>query len=127
VKSRLILALILVPLAAALSYAAVLHLQFKDMEPRPTNVHFFWPGVAVGVAFEMLVLVPLWLVLRRLGVASFAAFVAVGLVLWIFLSFAVYAALMPLREALQTAAPSVLFGAVMVLVFAALAVRRTDA
>lgn len=126
-KLRLTLALILVPLAAALSYAAALHLQFKDMEPAPSNVDFFWPGFAAGLAFELLVLVPLFFALRRWGKDSFGAFVAAGLVLWVMLSFTVYAVVMPMTEALQTTVPTMLFGAVMVFVFAALAVRRTQA
>jgi len=126
-KIRLTLALILVPVAAALSYAAALHLQFKDMDPAPGNVDFFWPGLAAGIAFELLVLVPLFFILRRWGRTSPGVFMAAGFALWALLSFTVYAALMPLTQALQTTVPTMLFGAVMVFVFAALVVRRTPA
>ena len=124
-KLRLSLALILVPLAATLSYATALHFQFKDMDPAPSNVDFVWPGLVAGLVFELLVLVPLFLVLRRWGKTGPVVFMAAGFALWALLSFAVYAALMPLTQALQTTVPTMLFGAVMVFVFAALVVRRT--
>lgn len=116
-KGRIVAALIIAPIATAITYAAQLYLMFRQMDPKPTNVDYIVTPFIIGVSFEVLILLPLVLVLRRFRINGFGKYLASAVFLWALFSFAIFASVMHIQDAAQTAVTTMVFGVVLVLVF----------
>ena len=119
--------MIAAPIAAALTYGALLYWQFQQMQPKPENAAFFFPGFLAGLLFEVFALLPLLLVLRRIPKGKHITFAAVGFLLWALFVFAFNAMVMPLEHVLGSMVPMLPPGVALLLVFGAAMYWRADA
>jgi len=127
VNPRLVLAMIVAPVAAALAYGSLLYWQFQEMQPKPENAAFFFPGFLAGLLFEVFALLPLLLVLRRVPKGRPILFAVVGFLLWALFIFAFNAMVMPLEYVLRAMVPMLPPGVALLLVFGAAMYWRADA